>query len=137
MYHTFLSVIKILKFRTPISMYSCFNISSRKGTFLVTTETVSTYIYIASSMWNKCTGFIFNKPSLVEIWHSHMKEPEKVLIPGSSPNSDLCISMSTFKYRLKKLLLETQKQGDTIEWQDHNFEIPHNTMGLKLEWLDE
>ena len=136
-YHTLLSVIKILKFRTPISMYSCFNISSRKGTFLVTTETVSTYIYIASSMWNKCTGFIFNKPSLVEIWHSHMKEPEKVLIPGSSPNSDLCISMSTFKYRLKKLLLETQKQGDTIEWQDHNFEIPHNTMGLKLEWLDE
>ena len=118
-------------------MYSCFNISSRKGTFLVTTETVSTYIYIASSMWNKCTGFIFNKPSLVEIWHIHMKEPETVLIPGSSPNSDVCIYMSTFKYRLKKLLLETQKQGDTIEWQAPNFEIPQNTTYLKLEWLDK
>ena len=118
-------------------MYSAFNISSRKGTFLVTTEAVGTYIYIASTMWNKCTGIIFNKPSLVEIWRSHMKNPEKVLIPGSSPNSDLCISMSTFKHRLKKLLLETQKQGDTIEWQAPNFEIPQNTMDLNLEWLDK
>ena len=136
-YHTILGVIKTLKFRTPISIYSCFNISSRKGTFLVTTETVGTYIYTASSMWNKCTGIIFNKPSLVEVWHSHMKKPEKVLIPGSSPNSDLCIPMSTFKYRLKKLLLETQKQGDTIEWQAPNFEIPQNTLDLKLEWLEK
>ena len=136
-YHTLLSVIKILKFRTPISMYSCFNISSRKGTYLLTTETVGTYIYLASTMWNKCTGIIFNKPSLVEVCHSHMKKPEKVLIPGSSPNSDLCCSLSTFKHRLKKLLLETQKQGDASEWQEANFEIPQNTSDLNLEWLDK
>ena len=136
-YHTLLGVVKILKFRTPISLYSCFNTSTRKGTFLVTTETISTYIYIASSMWNQCTKFIFNKPSLVEVFHSHMKEPEKVLIPGSSPNSDLCISMSTFKHRLKQILLETQKQGDALEWQVPNFEIPQNATNLKLEWLDK
>ena len=136
-YHTLLSVIKILKFKTPISMYSCFNISSRKGEFLVTTETVGTYIYKASSMWNKCTKIIFNKSSLVEVCHSNMKKPEKVLIPGSSPNSDLCISMSTFKHRLKTLLLEVQKQGDAFEWQAPNYEMPHNTTYLKLEWLDK
>ena len=136
-YHTLLGVIKILKFRTPISIYSCFNISTRKGTFLVTTETIGKYIYIASSLWNKCTKFIFNKPSLVEICHSHMKKPEKILIPGSTPNSDLCISVSTFKHRLKKLLLETQKQGDTFEWQDPNFEIPQNTADFELEWLEQ
>ena len=118
-------------------MYSCFNISSRKGTYLLTTETVGTYIYLASTMWNKCTGIIFNKPSLVEVCHSHMKKPEKVLIPGSSPNSDLCCSLSTFKHRLKKLLLETQKQGDASEWQEANFEIPQNTSDFNLEWLDK
>ena len=88
-------------------------------------------------MWNKCTGIIFNKPSLVEVWHSHMKKPEKVFIPGSSSKTDLCISMSTIKNRLKKLLLKIQKQDDTIEWQAPNFEIPQNTGDLKLEWLDK
>ena len=88
-------------------------------------------------MWNQCTKFIFNKPSLVEVCHSHMKTPVKVLIPGSSPNSDLCCSMSTFKHRLKKLLLETQKLGDAFEWQNPNFEIPKNTSDIKLERLDK
>ena len=45
--------------------------------------------------------------------------------------------MSTFKHRLKKLLLETQKQGDTFEWQAPNFEIPQNTTDLELEWLEK
>ena len=66
-----------------------------------------------------------------------MKKPEKILITGSTPNSDLNISMSVFKHRLKKLLLETQKQGDASEWQTSNFEIPQNITNLNLEWLDK
>ena len=45
--------------------------------------------------------------------------------------------MSTFKHRLKQILLETQKQGDASEWQVPNFEIPQNATNLKLEWLDK
>ena len=88
-------------------------------------------------MWNKSTKFIFTKPSLTEVCHSHMKKPIKIIIPGSSPNSDLCSSISTFKHRLKELLLEIQKQGDIFEWQSANFEIPHNAAHLKLKWLHE
>ena len=87
-------------------------------------------------MWNKCTKIIFTKPSLSEICHSHMKNPIKIIIPGSALNSDLCCSISTFKNRMKEFLLELQKQGDTFEWQTPNFEIPYNVTSLKLKWLD-
>ena len=66
-----------------------------------------------------------------------MKKPEKIIIPGSSPNSDLCCSITTFKLRLKEFLLEIQKQGDASEWQPVNFELPHNATNLSLKWLDE
>ena len=79
---------------------------------------------------------IFNKPPLSEICHSHMKKPVKIIITGSSPNSDLCCSISTFKNRMKELLLEIQKQGDTFGWQTPNYEIPHNVTSLHLKWLE-
>ena len=66
-----------------------------------------------------------------------MKKPTKITIPGSSPNSDLCCSVSTFKHRLKELLLAIQQQGDIFEWQSTNFEIPHNVAHLRLKWLQE
>ena len=65
-----------------------------------------------------------------------MKNPVKIIIPGSSTNSDLCCSTSTFKNRMKEILLEIQKQGDTFEWQTPNFEIPHNVASFGLKWLE-
>ena len=73
-----------------------------------------------------------SKPALSEIHHSHLKNPEKIIIPGSSPNSDLCWSITTFKQRMKELLLEIQKQEDTSEWQPNNFELPHSATNLKM-----
>ena len=138
-YHSVFEIFKILKFKSPYAIFNQFIISNctSKELLLLTPRQNDTYLSISSVLWNKCTKFIFSKPSLTEICHSHMKKPEKIIIPGSSPNSDLCCSIITFKLRLKEFLLEIQKQGDASEWQPVNFELPHNATNLSLKWLDE
>ena len=139
LYHYFCNVelFKILKFRLPINLYEMYDLSYREGCLtILTPESNDTYLYKSSVLWNKCTNIIFSKPSLSEILHSHMKSPVKIMIPGSAPDSDLCCSVSTFKNRMKELLLEIQKQGDPIEWQTPNFEVPHNATNFNLTWLE-
>ena len=45
-YHTFMETFKILKFRSPISVHSMFNISKRKGTTLITPFPSTSFVYI-------------------------------------------------------------------------------------------
>ena len=48
------STYKIIKLRTPISMFSCFNVSTRKETLLHLPKIVSDqFFYKAASIWNK------------------------------------------------------------------------------------
>ena len=138
-----MELFKILKFRAPISLYnllSC-NIFSKNNTLLCPSVNLEkfkkSFVFSGCSLWNKCTKILFSKPTLTEIFHSHMKKPQKIIIPGSAPNSDLCCSISVFKHRLKELLLEIQKQGEVSEWQTLNFEIPHNVTNLTLKWSDK
>ena len=137
-YHTCCEIFKIFKFKSPFAIFNKFNISdySSKELSVLTPQPNDSYMYKSSVMWNKCIKIIFSKPSLSEVCHSHLKNPVKIIIPGSSLNSDLCCSVSTFKSRMKEFLLEIQKLGDNFEWQTSNFEIPHNVTSLKLEWLD-
>ena len=111
-YHSVLEIFKILKFKTPYAIFNKLNISNFKSRKLVilTPRPEDTYLYKCSVKWNKCIKIIFSKPSLSEVCHGHMKNPVKIIIPGSSPNSDLCCSISTFKNRVKDFLLEIQKQ---------------------------
>ena len=137
-YHTCCELFKILKFKSPCAIFNKLKISdyTSKELLILTPRPNNTNLYKSSVMWNKCTKVIFNKPPLSEVCHSHMKNPVKIIIPGSSTNSDLCCSISTFKNRMKEILLEIQKQGDTFEWQTPNFEIPHNVASFGLKWLE-
>ena len=137
-YHSVNDIFKILKFKSPHAIFNQFIMSSctSKELILLTPRQNDTYLSRSSILWNKCTKFIFSKPSLSQICHSYMKKPEEIIIPGSSPSSDLCCSITTFKHRLKEFLLEIQKQGDTSEWQPVNFELPHNATNLSLKCLD-
>ena len=47
------------------------------------------------------------------------------------------LASTTFKFFLQLLLVGVPNLGDTIEWQAPNFEIPQNTLDLKLEWLEK
>ena len=51
-YHTLTNTYKVLKFPTPISIYSCFAISKRKETLLIVPSFSENFIYSASTLWN-------------------------------------------------------------------------------------
>ena len=58
---------------------------------------------------------------LVSILHLILNSPELdigsgVVIPGSSVNSDLTTPIPFIKNRVKQLLYEIQRQGDTVQW---------------------
>ena len=92
------SIYKILKFRTPISIYSCFNLSNRKENLLHIPKTFSeTFIYNGTIIWNmflSCSSL--GRSSLAE--HGNLKS------------------------KVKELILHRQKMGDMNEWHtDVNF----------------
>ena len=66
------------------------------------------FIYKAAQVWNKIIPKILNSPEL-DIGSG-------VVIPGFSVNSDLTTPIPFIKNRVKKLLYEIQRQGDTVQW---------------------
>ena len=99
-YHTMLSMYKILKTHTPISLYSCFTKSHRKETLLITPPHSHHYIFKASSLWNE----IRNVAQFSSVY-------------------DFSASLSQVKTWLKIILHRRQSMGDQKEWSDENFMI--------------
>lgn len=123
--HTFVELFKIMKFRTPISMYELMNISLRNTNFLmilpkITLETSKhNFLCRSTLIWNRLIGTILNKcfPNFLGI-----------MVPGSSTCSDLSAPISYVKNKLKDILfgiqkLDTQSQFDkskSKEWNPEN-----------------
>ena len=66
------------------------------------------FIYKAAQVWNKINPKILNFPEL-DIGSG-------VVIPGFSVNSDLTAPIPFIKKRVKKMLYEMQRLGDTVQW---------------------
>ena len=96
-YHTTLAALKLLKFRTPISLYSCFNISHRKETLLITPKPSTSFFPQSTSLWNVIRDILYIK--------------------------DFSIKLSKVKRQLKGLIIQRQKLGDQEEWADENFKL--------------
>ena len=96
-YHTTLAALKLLKFRTPISLYSCFNISNRKETLLITPKPSTSFFSQSTSLWNVIRDILYIK--------------------------DFSIKLSKVKRQLKSLIVQRQKLGDQEEWADENFRL--------------
>ena len=96
-YHTALLFYKIIKFRTPIDLYECFNISRRKKTLVLTPSPSINFAYQASHLWN--------------------------IVRRLLNIDDFCFKLSKFKTCLKKLILQRQKLGDPIDWSEENFQL--------------
>ena len=76
------------------------------------------YFISSVNLWNKCISKLLDNPDLFSSLHrSHL------IIPGHNVNSDLTISMGTFKNRLKNFLLKTQNLGLTSDWSQQTFFI--------------
>ena len=111
---TFMELFKIIKYRSPISMYNLFKFSTRDGTLnlrlpCINLETTkSNFIFKVSSIWNSLIGSIFNKCQL--------SKNNLIIIPGSEVGSDMSASTGMVKYKLKTHLYEVQNTGDEINW---------------------
>ena len=103
-YQTCLEIIKILKYRTPISIYSLLNQSSREcSELLILPRNSNTFLYHASKIWNTALKNIIVKS-----------------------NKDIStLKLATFKLNFKECLLNMQNMSDPLEWIPDNFDIQH------------
>ena len=112
-YHTFLDTFKILKTRTPICLHSLFNKNERDINFLVLVPQVklcvsqNNFLFKSSTLWNNLIGRILEKS---------LPNDKGVIVIGSSPNSDLCVTITFVKNKIKTLLFDFQSSGDSVEW---------------------
>ena len=119
-------LFKVLKSHEPISIFGLIplnnNLSQNYRIILPKfSQDISrnNFLISACSMWNKCIHCVLDKPILSTVL-IHNKKFE-IIIPGSNKNSDLTISILTFKNRLKHILLSNQRSGDLNEWSNSNF----------------
>ena len=96
-YHTTLAALKLLMFRTPIALYSCFTISSRKATLLITPRPSTSFISRSCSLWNDIRDIFSIR--------------------------DFSIKVSKMKRQLKSLITQRQRLGDQEDWADENFKL--------------
>ena len=97
-YHCSMEIFKILKFRTPISLFSKFQLSQRKSTLILTPKPCIDFIYKSSVIWNSlrvCLGVI----------------------------NDFSPSISCIRSKLKTLILSKQCSLSETDWFNANFEI--------------
>lgn len=92
-YHSNNEIFKILKFRTPISLFELFKLSNRNGkeTRLLTPIPSKSFFYVGSLIWNVVRD-------LLKIYDFSQK---------SGP----------IKSQIKKEILKIQTQGDPKTWQ--------------------
>ena len=97
-YHMALTMFKLLESRLPKSLFSCFNLSERKETLLITPFFSHNFVYNACFIWN----IVRDSLSIFKFG---------------------CLKIGSMKYKLKEMLLKRQNLGDQIEWSDENFKL--------------
>ena len=95
-YHCANETFKILKYRSPMSMFNEFKLSKRstKDTLLITPWPSETFVYRAGVIWNTVR--------------------QMLLI------TDMSFPTASLKTQLKTLLKKQQAMGDKWEWEDRN-----------------
>ena len=119
--HTFIELFKILKESQPVSLSSLFELSTRSCSHTIRVGQFSLdlskrhFVYNATNVWNSVIDHVLDKP---------VSNEKNIVIPGSGKYSDLSSPISVIKNRLKKLLLDTQKNispHHDLEWFPSNF----------------
>ena len=124
--HTFLELYKIVKYRTPISVYELFCQSPRPTNFLMLLPKINlevsrcNFIFKASTLWNTLIVQLLNKCS---------PNDHGIMVPGSSLFSDITTPTSIIKRKLKAVLIGIQKlnpvESHEKEWTRYNFFLNH------------
>lgn len=90
-----------MKFRIPISLFSCFSLSKNNATRFVLPMYSDNFVYNASSLWN--------------VFSTSVDGPK---IP------DFAGKMGYMKSKIKEFILRRQRVGDELEWDSEtNFNL--------------
>ena len=90
-------VLKIMKFRTPISMFNLFKLSDLNPTLFVTPKPNLQFVYKTSIIWNWARQVIIGKFNL----------------------NDYSLNVGSFKTFLKCHILKSQCLGSLVEWNNY------------------
>ena len=96
-YHCFMECLKILKFRTPMSLFSEYTLSTRKPTTIITTYPSKTFTYRSSLIWNT----IASKLRLC----------------------DYSVKVNVVKSQLKNCILANQHRENELDWTCEDYNI--------------
>ena len=118
-YQTFMELFKIMKYRSPISVYELYKLGNRDVNLLLQLPIVilekskCSFIFKSAAIWNRMVNIVFNKCKPQE---------NGIVIPGSSTDSDMSASIAVIKNKLKMYILDAQKQGNKYNWTSDNFQ---------------
>ena len=116
-YHTFLEAFKILKYRTPISLYSLYTLGELETNFRLLLPMVHlekskhSFVYNSCAIWNSLVDNILEKS---------LPNAKNIVVQGSSENSDFCATVPFVKIKLKCEMLRLQALGDDSIWVAEN-----------------
>ena len=112
-YFSFLETFKILKYKSPISIYELLTLTKQPDKLSLNLPCVKldrskhSFVFSASKNWNDLYKNVFNRSECNE---------NGIVISGSVINSDLSASTSYIKSKVKKFILTEQKSGCEINW---------------------
>ena len=112
-FHCFMELLKMMKFRQPISLQELFLPTRRMNSEGMIIPRVrlekskNNFVFKASTVWNKLQQYVFSRSE---------SDSNGVIVPGFSTHSDLSISICIAKVRLKSYLFTYQMSGDPITW---------------------
>ena len=104
-YHIFCDTFKILKYKTPISLFELLKNSPNITNMLLIIPEVNldlaknNFVFQASCIWNSLNKKVFNQ--------SLLKNKDGVLMPGSTFGSDITTPITVIKTKLRDVLMDT------------------------------
>ena len=124
-YHIFCDTFKILKYKTPISLFELLSNSPNDTNMMLMVPKVNldlaknNFIFQASCIWNSLNKKVFNQCLL--------KNRDGVFIPGSTFGSDITTPITIIKKKLRGVLLDTQSSDPLMsdDWYPVNFYQAH------------
>ena len=96
-YHMVMTVFKLFESKCPSALLSCFVLSERKETLLLTPIFSYNFIYNACNIWN--------------------------IIRDILSIQKFGLKIGYLKHSLKKHLFQRQNLGDQVEWSEENFQL--------------
>ena len=120
-YHALTELYKIMKFRTPCSIYSKLHISDRKVLLILNKvkfdKHKQQFFYNAAMKWNQISNFLI-RPYEIKVINS--KNTDESSSNDIVLTYDFTLSVSVLKAKLKKIIMAIQCDGIVNEWTTLN-----------------